>query len=629
MRDLALAVSFAIALCEALQTAPRPPLHADQLQWSQGRLQIAPPTPELDLAVYASPSWTGGDQDPAQCTYNAAALILHRMIGASPFAARSESARRVRKLVEAPPIPTGLPEHIQTALRLALSTGDPGQGLSIGRLKDLLSATPGPLRDNDTRSAFAAPPRSPTQPSMALAGGRPQSAGSVLGSPTGPEAVATPTANHAIGRAKSPLSPLWIFLLLGAVPVLLCLVGVAVVSVTGLSGSQSTLEPTLSAPEPTELSPAVPSAEHEPDRALDTSEEPVHEAFTPPPPPPPPPPEASQPGPVLLVSLLSGMVCLSGGGLLGLILLVLLRRRPEPSSAPIAESAPAPSGTTPSRSEGLAFQPFTLGAYRCTGALGEGGMGIVYRASHLKLGRACAVKVLSPSSGLQEAALDLFKREAQMAARISHPNVVTIYDFGEAQRSLFYLAMELVDGVSLHMLPHPLSVERIVELTRQLCEGLDAAHSAGVIHRDLKPSNILLAKDHRGRDLVKILDFGLARPTELSDRSLMEGFIIGTPEWMSPEQARGERNLTARSDIYTLGLIVYSLLTGHKAYADPDNTPLQAVFKRARVTMLPTRPTQLRRSLPAHIDTAIFRALDPKPDNRPASAGEFYARLAL
>jgi serine/threonine-protein kinase len=313
---------------------------------------------------------------------------------------------------------------------------------------------------------------------------------------------------------------------------------------------------------------------------------------------------------------------------------ILRRRRLVPVSTGatvghVGSTSASPSRLVLPRMDAPAFQPFTLGAYRCTGPLGEGGMGIVYRADHLKLGRSCAVKVLSPSSGLEGAALELFRREAQMAARISHPNVVTIYDFGEAPNSLFYLAMELVDGVSLYGLRHPLSVDRVVELTRQLCEGLDAAHSAGVVHRDLKPSNILLSRDHRGRDLVKILDFGLARPAGLSDRSLMEGYIIGTPEWMSPEQARGEKNLTPRSDIYALGLIVYSLLTGHKAYAEPDNTPLQVVFKRARIQVPPVLPSMLRRALPAQIDAAIFMALDPDPQKRPSSAGEFYARLAL
>jgi serine/threonine-protein kinase len=149
-----------------------------------------------------------------------------------------------------------------------------------------------------------------------------------------------------------------------------------------------------------------------------------------------------------------------------------------------------------------------------------------------------------------------------------------------------------------------------------------------VVHRDLKPSNIFLSTDHHGQELVKIMDFGLACTDGPSNHSLMEEYIIGTPEWMSPEQARGEKNLSPRSDIYTLGLIVYSMLTGHKAYTYPDNTPLQVVCRRAKAAMSPVRPSTFQRALPSHIDDAILCALDPDPANRPASAKDFYLRLA-
>ncbi|MEL6341697.1 MAG: serine/threonine-protein kinase [Myxococcota bacterium] len=375
------------------------------------------------------------------------------------------------------------------------------------------------------------------------------------------------------------------------------------------------------------------------------------------PPPPPPLPESgsarSNTTLWIVAAGLGGLTCLGGGTLvsfaaLGVGVSALRRRRrastpalPEPQAAqrsmptldvgldftPVDSRLKAKNTATPPPWNAQAtFRPFLLGGYRCLSKLGEGGMGVVYVAEHVQLQRKCAVKVLSPAVR-REKMLTLFRREARLAAQINHPNVVTIYDFGESKGALFYLAMEFIDGVPLDEIDLPLSPRRALDITRQLCEGLDAAHEAGIIHRDLKPANILLSTDRQGRDLVKILDFGIARPIASDGSTVMgEGVILGTPDWMSPEQARGEPHLDARSDVFSAALIVYALLTGRQAYTG-GHTPLQVVIRRSAVSQPPPPPSQVRPGLPPQVDGAILRALSPDRNARPSSAMAFYADL--
>src|SRR5262249_37025069 len=208
-----------------------------------------------------------------------------------------------------------------------------------------------------------------------------------------------------------------------------------------------------------------------------------------------------------------------------------------------------------------------IGPYELLSLLGSGGMGEVYRASDTRLNRFVAIKLLSADSSLDEKRLQYFEREARLASALNHPNIVTIYDIGRSEAGP-YIAMELVEGQTLRdmLADGPLPLKRVLQLAAQAADGLAKAHAAGIFHRDLKPENLMIARD----GLVKILDFGLAKlaPEHASettaDTASKPGLILGTIGYMSPEQARG---LPAdfRSDQFSLGTILYEMLTGKRA----------------------------------------------------------------
>jgi serine/threonine-protein kinase len=203
--------------------------------------------------------------------------------------------------------------------------------------------------------------------------------------------------------------------------------------------------------------------------------------------------------------------------------------------------------------------------YHVIRKLGEGGMGQVYLAEHVKMGRKSAVKVMNPGMVDNVDAISRFNREAANASKINHPNVAGIYDFGETPDGLVYLAMEFVEGEPLtdvikahgHLPPM-----RVSEIARQTAEGLGVAHDMGIVHRDLKPDNIMIGKGRGGADLVKVVDFGIAKAAASDNQKVTKtGMVVGTPEYMSPEQLSGDP-LDARSDIYSLGLVTFAMLTG-------------------------------------------------------------------
>ena len=203
--------------------------------------------------------------------------------------------------------------------------------------------------------------------------------------------------------------------------------------------------------------------------------------------------------------------------------------------------------------------------YHVMKKLGEGGMGQVYLAEHVKMGRKSALKVMNPGMNQDADAIARFNREAANASRLNHPNIAAIYDFGETPEGLIYLAMEFVEGQSLTSLVEKtghLSAPRAANIIHQAADALGVAHDAGIVHRDLKPDNIMIARARDGTDLVKVVDFGIAKASSSDAQKVTKtGLVVGTPEYMSPEQLSGDK-LDGRSDIYSLGLVAFNCLTG-------------------------------------------------------------------
>jgi hypothetical protein len=205
--------------------------------------------------------------------------------------------------------------------------------------------------------------------------------------------------------------------------------------------------------------------------------------------------------------------------------------------------------------------------YHVIKKLGEGGMGQVYLAEHVKMGRRSAIKVMNPSMIHDPDAIARFNREASNASRITHPNVCAVYDFGETPEGLIYLAMEFVEGVPLTELIEQegaLPLARATAIFKQTADALQAAHDLGIVHRDLKPDNIMVARGRDGSDLVKVVDFGIAKAVggdETGQKVTKTGLVVGTPEFMSPEQLSGDK-VDGRSDLYALALVYFRMLTG-------------------------------------------------------------------
>jgi predicted Ser/Thr protein kinase len=269
---------------------------------------------------------------------------------------------------------------------------------------------------------------------------------------------------------------------------------------------------------------------------------------------------------------------------------------------------------------------FIAGRFRIEGEIGRGGMGTVYRATHLGLERPVAVKIIKPEFAADRDVADRFLREARTMARLRHPYAAMIFDAGNLPDGRHFIIMEFVEGTTLSEAlarEGRFSPERAVKIALQICEVLGEAHQLGIVHRDLKPSNIML--NERG---VCVLDFGVAKVLATSNESTTNhittgsGQIVGTPRYMSPEQCLGQR-VGARSDLYSLGVVLYEMLAGRPPFIDP--LPSAILIKQATVPAPPL--PQLRQDIPKSLTLAVHTMLAKRPEDRPRTAAVARVRL--
>ena len=259
--------------------------------------------------------------------------------------------------------------------------------------------------------------------------------------------------------------------------------------------------------------------------------------------------------------------------------------------------------------------------YRIERLIGVGGVGSVYRATQLGLDRGVALKVLKPELTESHTAMERFAREARTAARLQHPHIVTVHDFGAMPDGRAYLVMELLTGLNLAQWirkHRPTDLARAAEYLSLVCGAVGALHDSGIIHRDIKPSNIMIV-DQPGGATVKVVDFGLVRPNISDDATdLTGGLVLGTPEFMAPELFTGQKP-DERSDIYALGVTAYEAITGVLPFGTGT---FREMFHR-HTNLIAPRPSALRSDLPERVDELLYRALHKAAARRYTFAGDF------
>jgi len=258
-----------------------------------------------------------------------------------------------------------------------------------------------------------------------------------------------------------------------------------------------------------------------------------------------------------------------------------------------------------------------LGQYRLQHRIGSGGMGDVYLADHMLLKRPCAIKVIRPDRAYNESELTRFEREVKATAKLVHPNTVHVYDYGRSQEGAFYYAMEYLPGMNLHELVDihgRLPPNRVIHFLRQICGALHEAHGIGLIHRDIKPANVMIGQWGGLSDVAKLLDFGLVRSSveEAATQLTMNGVIVGTPAFMSPEQAEGRLDLDQRSDIYSLGALAYYLLAGQPPFS--GRTAIGVLVAHQRESPEPL--SHHCADVPAALESGVMRCLAKNPNDR-------------
>jgi len=254
--------------------------------------------------------------------------------------------------------------------------------------------------------------------------------------------------------------------------------------------------------------------------------------------------------------------------------------------------------------------------------VGEGGMATVYRARDLNIERTVAIKVLRPELSVSLGA-DRFLREIRVAANLQHPNILGLYDSGEAPGGLLYYVMPFVEGESLRdrlNKEQQLPIHDALQIVREAAEALQYAHERGIVHRDIKPENILLLGGH-----ALVADFGIARAVSSAggDKLTQTGMAVGTPHYMSPEQALGSDHVDARSDVYSLGCVLYEVLIGQTPFTGPN---AMAIMARHSMEVVPSLQV-VRNSIPDEVEDAVMQALEKTPADRFQTMKEFAERL--
>ncbi|MCA9626729.1 MAG: serine/threonine protein kinase [Myxococcales bacterium] len=261
-----------------------------------------------------------------------------------------------------------------------------------------------------------------------------------------------------------------------------------------------------------------------------------------------------------------------------------------------------------------------IGAYTLDGKLGEGGMGVVYKAHHDLLERPAAIKFLSHER--EPAAEARFEQEVQLTSRLTHPNTISIYDFGRTPRGQFFYVMEWIDGMDLQSLVKRegrLPPARVAYLLAQVCGALSEAHELGLIHRDVKPANVMVCQRGRQRDVVKLLDFGLIERIGAGARLRDESpdTVVGTPLYLAPETLTAPERVDARSDLYAVGALDYFLLTGAAPFSGKSALDIFAQHLKSE----PVSPSRrVATPIPAPLEALILSCLRKSPDERPHSA---------
>jgi serine/threonine protein kinase len=292
------------------------------------------------------------------------------------------------------------------------------------------------------------------------------------------------------------------------------------------------------------------------------------------------------------------------------------------------------SGTViqvPSEREPLRISPGQViaGIYRIERLIGEGGMGTVLASTHLPTGRRVALKVLQPDSAGEEGAIARFWREVRAMGRLTHPNVVRIFDVGTLADDTPYMAMELLAGETLAarmktLGPMPVGLAR--DLLLQACDAVAAAHAIGVVHRDLKPENMFLTRGEDGAEVLKVLDFGISktmRATVADDQQKLTKTtdVFGSPSYMSPEQLKASRDVDGRTDVWSLGVILHEMLSGTAPF---DGRTVAEIFG-AILYKQPDPLSRVRPDVPPELERAVLRALEKDRDKRIATVGELRA----
>jgi serine/threonine protein kinase len=305
----------------------------------------------------------------------------------------------------------------------------------------------------------------------------------------------------------------------------------------------------------------------------------------------------------------------------------------QPSSAALAAT---PSGPPPSRSARRSLVGQTIdGKYVVRAILGEGGMGAVFEAEHHAIGRVVAIKVLHPAQANKKVPVRRFHQEARAAGGIGHPNICEVFDFGTLGDGSPYLVMERLKGDTLASRIAALGglpLAEVVEAVTQVLSGLAAAHERGILHRDIKPENVFLAERQGYPPIAKLLDFGVSKVVgggvmgEWDDETDLTktGMVMGTPYYMSPEQARGDRNLDGRVDIYACGVLLYEALTGQRPFVAKNYNSLLVLILQG--TAAP--PRSLRANIPVELERVVLKAMAKNRDDRYQTAADFAQALA-